>query len=35
MKNILISNDDGIQSRGIWALKEYFEKYFEAKFSVS
>jgi 5'-nucleotidase len=29
MKNILISNDDGIQSRGIWALKEYFEKYFQ------
>jgi len=25
IKNILISNDDGIQSRGIWTLKEYLE----------
>jgi len=25
MKNILISNDDGIQSRGMWVLKEHFE----------
>jgi len=28
MKNILLSNDDGIHSKGIWFLKEYFEKYF-------
>lgn len=28
MKNILLSNDDGIQSRGIWVLKETLEKYF-------
>ncbi len=25
MKNVLISNDDGINSRGIWALKEHLE----------
>jgi 5'-nucleotidase len=25
MKNLLLSNDDGIHSRGIWALKEYFD----------
>lgn len=25
MRNILLSNDDGIESRGLWALKEFFE----------
>jgi 5'-nucleotidase len=25
MKNLLISNDDGIHSRGIWAVKDFFE----------
>jgi len=25
MKNLLLSNDDGIHSRGIWALKEHFD----------
>ena len=29
MKNILLSNDDGVESRGIWALKEHFEPYFK------
>jgi len=29
MKNILLSNDDGIHSRGLWALKEYFEEKYE------
>ena len=29
MKSILLSNDDGIQSRGIWVLKEYFRKHFQ------
>ena len=28
MKNVLLSNDDGIESRGIWALKEHFEEHF-------
>jgi 5'-nucleotidase len=28
MKNILLSNDDGIQSRGLWVLNDYFSKYF-------
>jgi 5'-nucleotidase len=28
MKNILISNDDGVESRGIWALKQELEKHF-------
>ncbi len=28
MKTVLISNDDGIESRGIWALKEQFEEHF-------
>ena len=27
-KNILLSNDDGIESRGIWALKEQFDECF-------
>ena len=26
MKNLLISNDDGVQSPGLWALKEHFER---------
>jgi len=25
MKNLLLSNDDGISSRGLWALKEFFD----------
>lgn len=28
MKNILLSNDDGIHSKGIWALKKHFEDYY-------
>ena len=28
VKNILLSNDDGIESRGIWALKEHFDDYY-------
>ncbi len=28
MKTILLSNDDGIHSKGIWALKKYFEDKF-------
>ena len=26
MKNLLISNDDGVQSPGLWALKEHFKR---------
>jgi 5'-nucleotidase len=26
MRNILLSNDDGISSRGLWALREYLEQ---------
>ena len=29
MKTILLSNDDGIQSRGIWALHDFFSKHFQ------
>jgi 5'-nucleotidase len=29
MKNVLLSNDDGVESRGIWALKEHLEQYFK------
>jgi 5'-nucleotidase len=29
MKTILLSNDDGIQSRGIWALYDFFSKHFQ------
>jgi len=29
MKSMLLSNDDGIHNKGIWALKEYFEEYFK------
>jgi 5'-nucleotidase len=28
VKNILLSNDDGIESRGIWALKEHLDEHF-------
>jgi len=28
LENILLSNDDGIESRGIWALKEHLEPYY-------
>jgi 5'-nucleotidase len=28
MEHVLLSNDDGVESRGIWALKEHFEQYF-------
>lgn len=29
MKSILLSNDDGIQNRGIWILRDCFEKYYK------
>jgi 5'-nucleotidase len=28
MQHILLSNDDGVESRGIWVLKEHFEQYY-------
>jgi 5'-nucleotidase len=29
MKKVLLSNDDGIESRGIWALKHHFEQHYQ------
>ena len=28
VRNVLLSNDDGIESRGLWTLKEHFDEYF-------